>query len=170
MAPGGLISIYGQNLSDSTGPSSGSPLPLQLNGTQVQLGDLLLPILYTDPGFLNVQVPYGVPVNTQYQLTVQHGNTYSLPQQLVVAQAQPGIFTENQQGFGQGAIVKSDGVTLAQPATPASIGEMVVIYCAGLGAVTPKATEGVPTPLPPPLLTTDNPVTVMIGDKPATVL
>ena len=48
----------------------------------------------------------------------------------------------NQQGSGQGSIVKSDGVTLAQPGTPASIGETVVIYCTGLGAVTPEVTEG----------------------------
>ena len=83
------------------------------------LGDKPLPILYTSAGQLNVQVPYTVPVNTQYQLTVQHGNTLSVPQALVVAAAQPGIFTVNEQGTGQGAIVKSDNVTLAQPGTPA---------------------------------------------------
>ena len=170
IAPGGLITIYGQNLSDSAGQSNGLPLPQQLNGTQVKLGNQPLPIQYTSSGQLNVQVPYGVPLNTQYQLTVQHGNTLSAPQSLAVAQAQPGIFAVNQQGFGQGSIVKSDGVTLAGPATPASIGEVVVIYCAGLGAVTPKAIEGIPTPAPPPLLTTDNPVTVTIGGKAATVL
>jgi len=169
IAPGGLITIYGLNLADGVGQSSGLPLPQQLNGTQVLLGNQPLPILYTNPGQLNVQVPYGVPVNTQYQLTVQRGNTYSVPQQLVVAQAEPGIFTSNQQGFGQGSIVKSDGVTLAQPGTPAGIGETVVIYCTGLGAVTPKVAEGVPPPGDPQLSTTDNAVTVTIGGKAATV-
>jgi uncharacterized protein (TIGR03437 family) len=170
IAPGGLITIYGQNLADTSGQSSGLPLPQQLNGTQVLLGNQPLPILFTDPGQLNVQVPYGVPVNTQYQLTVQHGNTYSVPQQLVMAQAEPGIFTVNQQGSGQGSIVKSDGVTLAQPGTPAGIGETVVIYCTGLGAVTPRVTEGAPPPSVPPLATTDNPVTVTIGGQPASVV
>jgi uncharacterized protein (TIGR03437 family) len=132
-------------------------------------GDQPLPILYTNPDQLNVQVPFGVPVNTQYQLTVQHGNTYSVPQPLVVAQAQPGIFTVNQQGTGQGEIVKSDGVTLAQSGTPATIGETVVIYCTGLGAVTPKVKEGAPAPTPPPFTTTDNTVSVTIGGKAATV-
>jgi uncharacterized protein (TIGR03437 family) len=169
IAPGGLITIYGQNLADSAGLSSGLPLPQQLNGTQVLLGDQPLPILYTNPGQLNVQVPYTVPVNTQYQLTVQRGNSYSVPQQLVIAQAQPGIFTVNQQGSGQGSIVKSDGVTLAQPGTPASIGETVVIYCTGLGSVTPKVSEGVAPPSVPTLSTTENTVTVTIGGKPATV-
>ncbi|HLK66507.1 MAG TPA: IPT/TIG domain-containing protein [Bryobacteraceae bacterium] len=168
IAPGGLITIYGQNLADGAGQSNGVPLPDQLNGTQVSLGNQALPILYANPGQLNVQVPYGVPVNTQYQLTVRHGNSYSVPQPLAVAQAQPGIFTVNQQGFGQGSIVKSDGVTLAQPGTPAAIGETVVIYCTGLGSVTPSVPEGAPAPADP-LSHTDNPVTVLIGGQPATV-
>ena len=169
IAPGGLITVYGVNLSDGAGQSKSLPLPQQLNGTQVLLGNQQLPILYTSTGQLNVQVPYGVPVNTQYQLTVQHGNTLSVPQSLVVAQAQPGIFTVNQQGTGQGSITKSDGVTLAQTGTPASIGETVVIYCTGLGSVTPAVTEGLPAPMTPPLSTTVNQVTVTIGGKAAQV-
>jgi uncharacterized protein (TIGR03437 family) len=169
IAPGGLITVYGVNLADGVGQSKGLPLPQQLNGTQVLLGNQPLPILYTSAGQLNVQVPYGVPVNTQYQLTVQHGATLSVPQSLVVAQAQPGIFTVNQQGTGQGSIVKSDQVTLAQPGTPASIGETIVIYCTGLGTVTPAVKEGSPAPTTPPLSTTVNPVTVTIGGKAAQV-
>jgi len=169
ITPGGLITVYGVNLSDRAGQNTGLPLPQQLNGTQVLLGNQPLPILYTSAGQLNVQVPYTVPVNTQYQLTVQHGNALSVPQQLVVAQAQPGIFTVNQQGTGQGAIMKSDGVTLAQPGTPASIGETVVIYCTGLGAVSPPVKEGLPAPSTPPLSTTVNTVTVTIGGKAAQV-
>jgi len=162
ITPGGLIAVYGGNLSDGVGQSTSLPLLRQLNGTQVQLGNQTLPILYTSAGQLNVQVPYGVGVNTQLQLTVQHGSTLSLPESLVVAAAAPGIFTLNESGTGQGIIMKSDGVTLAQPATPANIGETVVIYCTGLGAVTPAVTEGSPAPFSP-LAWTVNPVTVTIG-------
>jgi uncharacterized protein (TIGR03437 family) len=169
IAPGGLITVYGVNLSDAVGQNTGLPLPQQLNGTQVLLGNQPLPILYTSTGQLNVQVPFTAPVNTQYQLTVQHGNALSLPQSLVVAAGLPGIFTVNQQGTGQGAIMRSDGVTLAQPGTPASIGETVVIYCTGLGAVTPAVKEGLPAPATPPLSTTVNPVTVTIGGTAAQV-
>ena len=169
IAPGGLVTVYGVNLADGVGQSNGLPLPQQLSGTQAFLGDKPLPILYTSTGQLNVQVPYTVPVNTQYQLTVQHGVTLSVPQSLVVAAAQPGIFTVNQQGTGQGSIVKSDQVTLAQPGTPAAVGETIVIYCTGLGAVAPAVKEGAPAPTTPPLSTTVNTVTVMIGGKAAQV-
>jgi uncharacterized protein (TIGR03437 family) len=58
--------VYGVNLADGVGQSKGLPLPQQLNGTQVLLGNQPLPILYTSTGQLNVQVPYTVPVNTPY--------------------------------------------------------------------------------------------------------
>jgi uncharacterized protein (TIGR03437 family) len=165
IAPGELITVYGTNLADGTSQSASLPLPQQASGTTVMLGNKALPILYTNTGQLNVQVPYTVPVNTQYQLSVQHGNTLSVPQTLVVAEAVPGIFTTNNQGSGQGDIFNGQGV-IAQPGTPVSIGDEVVIYCTGLGAVSDAtiaagtASAGSPTV---------NPATATIGGQPATV-
>jgi len=170
IAPGGLMTVYGANLSDSEGQPGGLPLPAEFRGTRVLLGDQPLPILYASGGQLNVQVPYTVPVNTEYQLTVARGETLSVPQQLVVASAQPGIFTVNQRGSGQGSIMRSDQVTLAQAGAPAEAGETVVIYCTGLGAVTPAVKEGAPAPVTAPLATTVNPVAVTIGGKTAQVV
>jgi uncharacterized protein (TIGR03437 family) len=144
------------------------PLPQQESGTQVLLGNLPLPILYTSTGQVNVQVPFGTPVNTQYQITVQRDSMLSVPEQLVIASAQPGVFTVNEQGTGQGVIFKSDGVTLAQPGTPANSGETVVIYSTGLGAVSPAVPDGTPAP-PSPLSNTVNLVTVTIGGQNAAV-
>jgi uncharacterized protein (TIGR03437 family) len=168
IAPGSLITIYGSNLADAVGQASTLPLPQQQSGAQVVLGNLSLPILYTSSGQLNVQVPFNTPVNTQYQISVQRDNLVSLPEQLVVAQASPGVFTVNQQGTGQGVIFKHDGVTLAQPGTPANPGETVVIYCTGLGAVTPAIADGSPAP-PSPLSNTVNPVTATVGGQNAPV-
>jgi uncharacterized protein (TIGR03437 family) len=168
IAPGGLITIYGSNLADATGLASNLPLPDSQNGAQVLLGSTPLPILYTSTGQLNVQVPFSTPVNTQYQISVQRDSLVSLPEQLVVAQANPGVFTVNQQGTGQGVIFKSDGVTLAQPGTPALEGETVVIYCTGLGAVTPAVADGAPAPVSP-LSTTVNIPAVTIGGQNAAV-
>ena len=166
IAPGELITVFGTNLADGTSQATTLPLPQQASGTTVMLGNQALPILYTNTGQLNVQVPYTVPVNTQYQLSVQHGTTLSVPQTLVVAEAVPGIFTLNQAGTGQGIIVKSDGVTLAQSGTPAAIGEEVVIYCTGLGAVSDATiTAGTASAG----AATVNTTTAMIGGQPATV-
>jgi uncharacterized protein (TIGR03437 family) len=168
IAPGSLITLYGSNLSNGTGQASTLPLPQEQNGSKVLLGNLPLPILYTSDGQINVQVPFNTPVNTQYQISVQRDNVLSVPEQLVISAAQPGVFTVNEQGTGQGVIFKSDGVTLAQAATPASAGETVVLYCTGLGAVMPAVPEGSPAP-PSPLSNTVNPVTVTIGGQNAPV-
>jgi uncharacterized protein (TIGR03437 family) len=168
IAPGSLITIYGSNLADAQGLASTLPLPQSQSGAQVFLGNLPLPILYTSSGQLNVQVPFSTPVNTNYQLSVQRDSLVSLPEQLVVAEANPGVFTVNEQGTGQGVIFKSDGVTLAQAGTPANQGETVVIYCTGLGPVSPPVPEGAPAP-PSPLSNTVNAVTVTIGGQNAPV-
>jgi uncharacterized protein (TIGR03437 family) len=160
IAPGELITVYGLNLADGVSQPNALPLPSLSSGAQVLLGNTPLPVLYTSTGQLNVQVPYSVPLNTPYQLSVVHNATISVPQQVVVAAAQPGIFTLNQAGTGQGDVLKSDGVTLAQAGTPASIGETVIIYCTGLGIVSPAVTEGV---APTTASRTVNPVTATIG-------
>jgi uncharacterized protein (TIGR03437 family) len=168
IAPGSLITLYGSNLADAVGLASTLPLPQQQAGAQVLLGDTPLPILYTSNGQVNVQVPFSTPVNGQYQITVQRDNLLSVPEELVIAAAQPGVFTVNQQGTGQGVIFKSDGVTLAQAGTAANAGETVVIYCTGLGAVDPPVPEGTPPPSSP-LSNSVNPVTVTIGNRNAPV-
>ncbi len=168
LAPGSLITIYGSNLADGTAGANGLPLPQQSEGVVVMMGNLVMPQLYTSPGQINVQVPFNVPLNSQFQLTLQKDALLSVPESLVMAPAQPGVFTLNQSGSGQGVVLKSDGVTLAQPGTPASAGETVVIYCTGLGAVSPPVATGAAAPAAP-LSQTVNPVTVQIGNQNAVV-
>jgi uncharacterized protein (TIGR03437 family) len=169
IAPGSLVAIYGTNLADGVGISNQLPLPQQLSGTQLRMGDKPLPILYASPGQINVQLPFDLPLNSQYQVTVQRGGVLSVPEELVIAAAQPGIFTTAQTGIGQGVIVKSDLVTLAQPGTPASAGDVIVLYCTGLGTVDPPVGAGVAAPTSP-LSQTVNPVSVTVGGQSAQVL
>ncbi|MBI2686161.1 MAG: hypothetical protein HYX27_07585 [Acidobacteria bacterium] len=169
IAPGSLITLYGTRLADATGQAPRVPLPTSLNGTEVRLGDRPLPLLYTSDGQLNAQVPYDVPVDTQHQISVKRGDTIAVPETLTVATAQPGIFTQSQTGSGQGAIVKQDGVTPAEPGKAVARGEAVVIYCSGLGPVNPAVEAGRAAPSSP-LSRVVNPVTVVIGGREAQVL
>lgn len=167
VAPGQLISVLGGNLADGEGVSTTLPLPRELNQTEVLLGGRPLPLLYTSDGQINAQVPYDLPVNTQHQLLVRRGTTLSVPEQFVVADAQPGIFTKNERGFGQGTITKTDGSTFAEPASPALRGEEVIIFCTGLGQVTPALEPGEAAPDPAPRVVAD--VQVTIGGRNAEV-
>jgi len=101
--------------------------------------------------------------NTQQQLIVQNGNSLSVPQSLVVAAAQPGIYTQDLSGVGPGKIVDFNTGKEITVGNPAHIGDTLVIYCNGLGAVNPPLPTGTPAPTNGTLTQTTNAVTVTIG-------
>lgn len=167
VAPGQLISILGGNLADRETKVDMPPFPPSLDTTEVLLGGRPLPLLFTSDGQINAQIPYDLPSDTLHQVVVRRGGTLSVPERFVVAQAQPGIFTVNEQGFGQGFILRADGKT-ADAANPARRGDAVVILCTGLGAVTPLLAPGAPSPTAPPNVVGQ--VQSSIGGRPAEVL
>ena len=117
-------------------------------------------------------VPFDIEPNSSQQLIIQTGDALSQPVNVTVAAAQPGVFTQNQSGSGPGAILgqKPGGVPkLNTPANPASAGDALLIYCTGLGTVTPPVAAGSAAPTSQ-LSNTDNEVTVTVGGQDAKVL
>jgi uncharacterized protein (TIGR03437 family) len=172
LAPGAFVSIFGSNF--AAGPNSAKSLPLAptLGGTQVLIAGEQLPLLFSGSGQINAIIPYGVAPNTTRQLIVEQNLAYSLPEPVTLASAQPGVFTQDQSGAGIGVIVvvQPDGTQFeADSPHPATAGDALVIYCAGLGAVNPPVATGSAAPTLP-LANTSNAVTVTIGGQPAKVL
>lgn len=172
IGPGEFISIFGSNLAPSTTLSPSYPYATSLAGTQVLLGGQPIPLEFVSPGQINALVPYGIPVNGLQELTVEQNGVYSFAETVVVATANPAVFTQSQSGQGAGVIVvvKADGTQFETSATqPASTGDALVIYCSGLGPVNPPVADGAAAPLST-LSQTVNPVTVTIGGQSAQVL
>ncbi len=167
IAPGGFISIFGSLLSDATSSAQVLPLPTMLNNTTVKLGDLTLPLFYTNNGAtsqLNALVPYETPLNTNQQLLVQRDNTYATPVYVNVAAAQPGVL---EYGNQEAVAVDMNG-NLIGPSNPAHAGDLLTMYCLGLGAVSPAVADGAAAPSNPPASTV-NTVTVTVGGQTANV-
>jgi uncharacterized protein (TIGR03437 family) len=172
IAPGSIISIFGSNLADAPTPATSFPFPTKLGGAQVLIAGQPAPLSYAGPGQINAVVPFGTPAVNLEQLVVSHGGLYSPPQTLAVARTQPAVFTQNQTGSGPGAIlvIKSDGTEFLNTASaPASAGDSLAIYCAGLGPVLPPVADGAAAPVSP-LSQTTLPVSVTIGGQNAQVL
>lgn len=172
VAPGEFISIFGSNLAASTTASPSYPYATSLAGTQVLLGGQPMPLEFVSPGQINALVPFGTPLNGFQELLVQQNGVYSFAETLIVAPASPAVFTQSQSGQGAGVIVviKADGTQFESSATqPASAGDVLVIYCAGLGPVSPRVADGAAAPLST-LSNTVNPVAVTIGGQSAQVL
>jgi uncharacterized protein (TIGR03437 family) len=168
LSPGDMVSIFGANLANGQASSPQLPLATQLAGTLVTMGGKAAPLISASDGQINAIIPYGLPVNTRHQVIVQRGNTYTTPEPITLAAAQPAFFTKTQDGKGQAIVVRPDG-NYAQPGTPASAADGVVFYCAGLGEVTPTVTEGLAVPYPPLFPVAAN-VSLTIGGQAATVI
>lgn len=172
LAPGSFLSIFGANLADGPTSAASLPLPTKLGTTQVLLGGKPLPLNFAGPTQINAIVPYGTPLENLQQLMVVHGSSYSPPQTLAVTDTQPAMFTQNQSGSGPGIVVviKPDGTQFLNTATaPASAGDVLVLYCTGLGAVSPPSADGAAASSST-LSRTTQPVSVTIGGQSAPIL
>jgi uncharacterized protein (TIGR03437 family) len=166
-SPGEIVSIFGINLADGIEFAPALPLKTQMQGTLIAFGGRPLPLLYTNPNQVNAILPYGLTPGTTYQLIVTRGNRISVPQSLTVAAAEPAIFTAS---AGQGDIFVYHSATeqiLAAPGQPAKAGDILIIYCDGLGPVDPPIDAGVAVD---GLIRTMSPIGLTIGGVQAQVM
>ncbi len=105
------------------------------------------------------------------QIVMSRGTSLSVPQSLTMAAAAPGVFSTDGSGKGQAHIYVAHAdftQTLADAAHPATAGDYIVIYCTGLGEVTPPLAAGTSAPFDH-LTSTVNPATVTVGGVAAQV-
>ncbi len=168
-AAGLLVSIFGSALADGTAAFSQAPLPEQLGSTQVLLGGVNLPLVFVSESQVNALIPYETPLNASLPLLVTRANAISVPVNVAVFDAQPAILSANSQGFGQGHVYRatsSGAQILADASSPATAGDVLVIYCVGLGVTDPKVTSGDVAPFST-LARVGAPVTVTVGGQSA---
>jgi uncharacterized protein (TIGR03437 family) len=167
LAPGSIISVFGANLASSAAGASSLPLPKTLAGATLQVGGYEVPLFYSSGGQINAQLPFELALNTRPQLIVKGADFVTVPETITVAAARPGIFTTTQDGKGQGVIMDVAN-RLVDANNPAKAGDVVVVYCTGLGATNPAMRSG-EAALPSPLAKATTPVQVTIGGQPAVV-
>jgi uncharacterized protein (TIGR03437 family) len=165
IAPGELISIFGSNFSkvamDLSG-WSGVQLPAFLNGLGVTIAGHAASVLYVSPLQMNVQVPLDVPIGSQL-LVVRNANGPIASFSVKVVDMAPAIFF-----YPLAAILKNVDFSLVTTANPAKPGDVILVYCTGMGQTTPAISTGLPPATG--VLAYTNPVTATIGGKPATVV
>ncbi|HJT87523.1 MAG TPA: protease pro-enzyme activation domain-containing protein [Bryobacteraceae bacterium] len=156
-APGMIASIFGQQLAPAAATFLAVPLPTQLAGVSVTVNGVAAPLYYVSPAQLNVQIPYGIAVNTTAVVTVNNnGQTTSAT--IPVAAAAPGIFT--------------DASFAPVPNTSAAPGQIVTLYLTGDGALSPPLDTGTGPAAGTPLASLPHPsqtVTVTVGNLPAQI-
>jgi uncharacterized protein (TIGR03437 family) len=133
-APGALLSLFGERLSHGEQIATRLPLAVQMNAVRAAIANQPAPLLFVSPGQINLEVPSSLAPGT-HPLTVWHAGSESQPFNLTVASVAPQIFSLSQDGTGQGAIlIASTGIIAGPQGRPARPGEIIEIYCTGLGA------------------------------------
>ncbi len=171
-SPGEMLAIFGQNLAAEPASASSLPLPSQLQDTTIVLGGRALPVLFTSTKQVNAVLPYDLVPNISYVMVAVRGTRISVPKNVTLVDADPATFTTNSSGAGQGEVYRVHGSSLpvlADQANPATPGDTLVLYCAGLGGVDASVAPGSAPPIDH-LVHTMATVTATIGGIAAPVL
>jgi len=176
VSPGSLVSLFGTNLGFGTVSSGTLPLPTALAGATVLVNGNPAALFFVSSGQINFQVPWEFLGQTGASVMVRFGDLASPPTGLAISGVSPGIFTLNQQGTGQAAVLISATGELAGPSgtipglttRPARRGEFISIFCTGLGDVSNRPPNGHPA-LTSPLSTTKGTPSVTFGGITAVV-
>ncbi|MFB3825989.1 MAG: beta-propeller fold lactonase family protein [Bryobacteraceae bacterium] len=159
MAPGSIVSIFGQNLASQA--SASAPLPSVLGGACVTIDNTAAPMLLASPSQINVQLPPDLTA-AKHTVVVRSIDKHmaAAAQTVTVSKYAPAVFVDAQ--TGQAAIYHADGRFVTKSA-PARRDEALYIYATGLGVTTGgKVTAGAAAPSDPPAVT--QPVKVFFGD------
>lgn len=147
IAPGEIATIFGTNLTSSTGINltSGLPLPNEFLKASVTVNGTLAPLFAIDnvngQQQINFQVPWEVAGKQSATIAVTANGATSASFVVPVKAAQPGIIAYNAEGKTFGVILHAN-FQLADSAHPVTPGEIVLIYCTGLGAVDSTPADG----------------------------
>ena len=171
IAPGAIVTIFGTELASDTQVASEVPLPTMLGETSVTFNGIPAALFFVSGTQINAQVPFEL-VSGAGVVTVQvtRGGETSTAQPVAIAAVSPGIFTQNQQGTGAGAILHAADFEPVTESNPAQTGEFLLIFCTGLGPVLPEVPSGNVAPGTEPLARTVSPPLVNIGGIPAEVV
>jgi len=149
VAPGGLISVFGSQMSPVNMATSEIPLPLALGESCLTINGVPMPMLFVSSSQINGQLPFNVDGNATMTLRTPGGisdNFY-----FSIMPAAPSIFRSGAAGpmTGLATVIRADNNELVTPTNPLHSGDQIVIYATGLGRTSPPVDTGLPAPSDP---------------------
>jgi uncharacterized protein (TIGR03437 family) len=119
-----------------------------VNGVNVKLNGVAVPVSFVSNGQINFLVPFGTPATNAAQLQVINNGLTSATVTIGTDSLSPGFFPlGTQNGKQYAAATHADGTLIGPPnlikgvtTTPAKPGETIVLYGTGFGGTTPQST------------------------------
>jgi uncharacterized protein (TIGR03437 family) len=149
VAPGGLVSIFGSNLSPINMATRELPLPTALGDSCLTVNGTLVPVLFVSPQQVNAQLP--VNVEGQATLVLRTPGGVSDDFRFTIRPTAPGVFRSGTAGplTSIPTLVRADLGTLVTISNPVHADDNITIYLTGLGRTVPAVPAGVPAPSEP---------------------
>ena len=153
LAPLGLGSVFGENLTQGEFGATTLPLPTELGGLQLLINRLPAPLIYVNgnqanfqtPGLLLVDAVFGLPA----EIIALTADDASLIHTTALAIDAPGLFTFF---LGDGSvapvIIHADG-SVVTPENPAQPGETLIAFMTGVGFLDNEPDTGEASPSSP---------------------
>lgn len=156
VARGGIVIAKGEQLSFAPVTlGAAPPLDTKIGGAQVLVNGTPAPMFYSIYNQLAFQMPFDAPLGSAVVQVVRDGQPGNKVSVQVAARA-PRILMSGVSDYG---IVTLPDYSRPMPAgsfpgvdtRPAKPGDVLTIWCIGLGPVIPAVTEGAPAPAAEPL-------------------
>ena len=149
VAPGGLISVYGQQMAPVNLATSEIPLPTALGESCLTVNGVAVPVLFVSSQQINGQLPFNVDGNAQMTLRTPGGISDNF--NFSILPAAPSVFRTGTAGpeTGLATITRADNGELVTPTNPVHPGDSIVIWATGLGRTSPAIDSGMPAPSDP---------------------
>ena len=146
MAPGGLISLFGRDLSPVNIATRQIPLPTALGESCLTVNGVPVPMLFVSSSQMNAQMPFAVEGNVTMILRTPGGVSDNF--NLTVLPAAPSVFRSGVAGpqTDVPTVIRSRNSELVTVSNPVHRGDTLVIYLTGLGRTTPAVEDGMPAP------------------------
>ncbi len=147
-SPGSIMTLFGYNLTPNELTVATPTLPTKLDGLELLLNGSPLPMEAVTPWQINAQVPQtATPGDTGF---IVRSGTSVTPEvrSSVVARGPYTIYTDLYRS--QAAALFPGTGTLVDQAHPAAIGQILELYCYGLGVTNPMVAAAVGSPSSPP--------------------
>jgi uncharacterized protein (TIGR03437 family) len=149
VAPGGLISVYGQQMAPVNMATREIPLPTALGESCLTVNGVAVPVLFVSGQQINGQLPFNVDGNAQMTLRTPGGISDNF--NFSILSAAPSVFRSGTAGpeTGLATITRSDNGELITPTNPVHLGDSIVVWATGLGRTSPAIDSGMPSPSDP---------------------
>jgi uncharacterized protein (TIGR03437 family) len=150
VAPGEFITLFGTGFATRTATAASPPFPATLGNVQATVDGSPMALYEVSPTAIAGVVPYTSRTDRNLvTIQVTSDGTPSNAVQLYSGATSPGVFTLSENGIGDGAILHGVTNLPVTTASPAKVGEVVVLFLSGLGRVNSAVAAGAAGPAPP---------------------